>query len=286
MPTMPAWTWEWHPHPETWGLVLALFLGYQYALRRIGPRKVRDGQPVATRGQKIAFTSGIAVLLIAVEWPVHDLAEGYLYSVHMLQHMTLSLVVPPLLMVGTPPWLVRTLIPPRAMRIARRLTRPLIALVIFNATIVITHWPVLVNRSVGNEGLHFGLHAVLVLASMIMWTPVLSPVLELPRLSLPAQMFYLFLQSIVPTVPASFLTFGERPLYAAYDAFPHLWGISTLADQRTAGLIMKLLGGFVLWGFIMVIFFRWAKIERDEGIDVIQMHGVDRELNRMEMVDR
>lgn len=283
---MPDWTWQWHPHPETWGLILFLLIGYHYALRRIGPSKVNEGEAVATRGQRASFHAGVAVLLIAVEWPVHDLAEGYLYSVHMLQHMALSLVVPPLLMAGTPPWLARVILPPPAMRIVRRLTRPLVALIIFNATIVFTHWPLLVNESISNEALHFSLHLLLVLASFIMWTPVLSPVLELPRLSLPGQMFYLFLQSIVPTVPASFLTFGDRPLYAAYDLFPHLWGISTLADQRTAGLIMKILGGFVLWGFITVIFFRWAKIERDEGVDMLQLQSVDRDLNRMELVDR
>jgi len=228
----------------------------------------------------------VGAIVVASEWPVHDLAEGFLYSVHMIQHLILSLVVPPLLLAGMPAWLARALLPGRAMRMARALTRPFVALIIFNAGIVFLHWPVIVNGSVGNEAGHFGLHALLLGISLIMWTPVLSPLLELPRLSYPGQMMYLFLQSIVPTVPASFLTFGDRPLYRVYETFVHPWGISTLADQRTAGLIMKLLGGFVLWGFIAVIFFRWAKIERDEGVDMLGMQDVDRTLSRMELVDR
>ncbi|HEX9711788.1 MAG TPA: cytochrome c oxidase assembly protein [Actinomycetota bacterium] len=287
---MPAWTWQWHPHPETWVLAAMLLGGYHLALRRIGPQRVRSGEPVATRGQRWSFTLGVLALLAAIEYPIHELAEGYLYSAHMVQHLIMSLAVPPLILGGMPAWMVRAILPPPAMRLARRITRPFIALVIFNATIVFIHWPLLVNTSVTNEPVHFLMHAVLLTASFIMWMPVKSPVLELPRLSLPGQMFYLFLQSVVPTVPASFLTFGTRPLYRVYETFQQPWGISALGDQQAAGLIMKLVGGFVLWGFIGVIFFRWAKIERGEGVDMLQMHAVERDvtkgLDEMEMVDR
>jgi len=76
-------------------------------------------------------------------------------------------------------------------------------------------------------------------------------------------MLYLFLQTIIPTVPASFLTFGNTPLYRIYETFPRLWGVGALTDQQVAGLIMKIAGGFYLWTVIAVIFFRWY--EREEG---------------------
>lgn len=280
-----AWSWEWHPHPETWVLVFLLLGGYFIALRRIGPARVRPGEVVATRGQRWSYTIGVLALFAVIEYPMHELAEGYLYSAHMVQHVVMALVVPPLILAGLPAWMVRSILPPPAMRVARRITRPFVALVIFNAAIVFVHWPLLVNASVRNEPVHFLMHAVLLAASFIMWMPVMSPVLELPRLSLPGQMFYLFLQSIVPTVPASFLTFGARPLYRVYEEFPTLWGISALADQQTAGLIMKIVGGFILWGFIAAIFFRWARIERDEGVDMLEMQGVTHDMNKMELVD-
>ena len=58
-----------------------------------------------------------------------------------------------------------------------------------------------------------------------MWWPVVSPLPEMPALSPPGQMIYLFLQSLAPTIPASFLTFGRSPLYPVYEAFPRI-GVS------------------------------------------------------------
>jgi putative membrane protein len=93
-------------------------------------------------------------------------------------------------------------------------------------------------------------------------------------------MFYLFLQSLVPTVPASFLTLSDAPLYKAYAHLPKLWGITTIDDQRVAGLLMKVGGGFILWGFIASIFFRWAyQEERGEG--ALLWEDVERELKQV-----
>jgi putative membrane protein len=91
--------------------------------------------------------------------------------------------------------------------------------------------------------------------------PLLSPLPEVPRLQPLVRMLFLFMQSIVPTVPASFLTFGDRPLYKFYEHVPRLWGLSALDDMRFAGLIMKVLVGFAMWITITVIFFRWHTAE-------------------------
>jgi putative membrane protein len=90
------------------------------------------------------------------------------------------------------------------------------------------------------------------------------------KLSYPARMFYLFLQSLVPTVPASFLTFGHTVLYHVYDRAPETFGIHPMTDQRAAGLIMKLVGGFLLWTVIAWYFFKWSNIEERENIDVLE----------------
>jgi putative membrane protein len=94
------------------------------------------------------------------------------------------------------------------------------------------------------------------------------------------QMLYLFLQSILPTVPASFLTFGSKPLYSFYETVPRLYGWSALSDQQVAGLIMKLVGGFYLYSVIAVIFFRWyADEERvDERAREREAGGADETL--------
>ncbi|MFP5225519.1 MAG: cytochrome c oxidase assembly protein [Actinomycetota bacterium] len=276
-------SWAWHPHPDAWLLVGILVIGYRIALRRRERTSTDPFEVVSTRRQRGLFYGGCLALLISGEWPIHDLAEGYLYSVHMIQHLMLTLLVAPLLLAGLPAWLFRKLLPGPLMRVARTLSRPLIALIVANSVLVLTHWPLLVNRSISDEFLHLGLHVVVVVAAWIMWMPVLSPVLEIPKLAKPTQAGYLFLQSLVPTVPASFLTFGAAPLYKAYEMFPHPFGVSTLDDQRTAGLIMKLVGGSVLWIVITVIFFAWFSMESRHGVDALAHAGTDRDLDRMEL---
>jgi putative membrane protein len=98
-----------------------------------------------------------------------------------------------------------------------------------------------------------------------MWWPVLSPLPE-HRISPPFQMLYLFVQTIAPTVPASFLTFGATPLYHFYATRPRLYGVTALDDQQVAGLTMKLGGGFLLYGIIGVIFFFWYISEERPGV--------------------
>jgi putative membrane protein len=274
---------SWHPHPDVWILLAVLAGGYAWAIRKIGPRKVHPIERVVTRGQLLAFAGGLLTIWVAADWPIHDVAEGYLYSVHMIQHLLLSLIAPPLILVGTPDWLLRWVLGRRGMAVARFLTRPLIALVLFNTVIAVTHIPAVVDLAATSEPFHFGAHAVLVTSAFCMWSPVLNPLIELPKLTYPARMVYLFLQSLVPTVPASFLTFGQTVLYRVYADGPGMWGISAITDQRAAGLLMKIVGGFILWSVIAWYFFKWFVTEEREGIDVLEWGKVEGDLNRMEL---
>ena len=265
---------HWHPHPDVWLLIVTLGVGYAVLVRRVGPTKVHAVERAVSRRQILAFAAGVATLWIAADWPVHDLAETRLYSVHMVQHLLLTLVAPPLLMVGTPAWLWQVVLGRTGLAVAKQVTRPFFALVIFNVVLVVTHIPQLVTLSVRSEVFHFLLHALVFASALIMWSPVLNPLLELPTLSYPKRMFYLFLQSLVPTVPASFLTFGHSVLYHVYENMPRI-GVSPLTDQLVAGLVMKLIGGFLLWGFIGWYFFKWYSLEEREKVDVLEWSKID-----------
>jgi putative membrane protein len=281
---VPDLTLGWHPHFEVWALFVGLLGGYGWALRRIGPRHVSPGEPPASRGQVTAFVLGIAAMWIAADWPVHELAEERLFSVHMVQHLLLSLVGPPLVLMGIPGWLFRAVVRPRPVfAVARALARPIPALLLFNGYIAVSHWPPVVQLQVSSEPAHFLLHSVLVGTALLMWMPVLSPVAEIPRLRYPGQMLYLFAQSIVPTVPASFLTFADAPLYPFYGTAAPLAGVDAVLDQRIAGLVMKLLGGLILWAAIAVLFFKWHAEEEATGSDAPVWEDVERELHRMEV---
>jgi putative membrane protein len=244
-------------HPEVW-LLLAGLLGLAlYAVKVIGPKAVRDGSPIVTRRQVGWFVAGMLVLWAASDYPIHDIAEERLFSIHMVQHLLLSYVVPPIFLLATPTWLARLVVGNKAGAVLRRLTRPVVAGVLYNVVIVFTHWQVVVNDSVANPIAHYSLHTLLVVASLLMWTPVCGPLPEL-RISLPAQMIYLFMMSIVPTVPAAWLVFAEGAVYSSYDIPERLWGLSVTDDQQIAGVVMKLIAGFYIWGLIVGLFFKWA----------------------------
>ena len=268
---LPAW----HAHPDVWLLFGSAAAFYLITCRR----HLRDtGEATPVRRTRL-FLLGVAILWVGADWPIHDLAERYLYSVHMAQHILFTLVAAPILIAGTPAWMLRRLLAPRpVMAVFRRITRPLVALVLFNAVLLFTHWPAVVTASVHSEWLHFGLHVMLTGSALIMWWPVMSPLPELPALPAPGQMLYLFLQSLAPTIPASFLTFGDHPLYPVYATFPRIWGISALTDQLVAGLLMKLVGGAILWGFIAVVFFRWHDQEQRDGWDPLSYRDVEHEI--------
>jgi len=277
----------WHAHFDTWAIFSVIILGYVVALRR---ERARTGAPAATRGQLWSFGLGMAFMWGVSDWPVHDLAEGYLYSVHMAQHLTLTLVVAPLLLLGTPAWLARRILrPPGLLKVVRALTRPAPALFQANLILVLSHWPAVVEATLVHHPLHFLAHAILLTSAVLLWFPVLSPLPEVPRMTPPLQMLYLFLDTILPTIPASFLTFGKKPLYPIYETFPRLWHISALNDQLFAGLIMKVGAGFYLWIVIAVIFFRWyAKEEATNkeygdasGNDLLLWDDVEKELARL-----
>jgi putative membrane protein len=234
---MPAW----HPHPSVWLVLGGIWVAYLVAVRR---HRTVAGEPSDGRRRTMLFSVGMACLWLGADWPVHDLAEGYLYSVHMAQHLLF----------------------------------PIVALILFNGLLLFTHWPEVVEASVRSEFTHFSLHVLLFGSAILMWWPVMSPLVELPALTPPAQMMYLFAQSLAPTIPASFLTFGHTLLYPVYGTFPRIWGISALNDQLIAGLLMKLVGGFILWGFVATIFFRWHAREERDGWDALAFRQVEREL--------
>lgn len=279
---MPATELTWSPHPSTWVLLAGLLLWYEISLRRAGPSHVSPGDEPATRRQRLAFRLGVLTLLVGSEWPIHELAEERLFSIHMVQHTLFTLVAPPLLLAGTPGWLARRLLG-RAIGLVRVLARPLPALLIFNGMIVLTHWTLVVDASLRWPWAHFGLHVLLISSATLMWMPVLSPLFEIPRLRYPTQMLYLFAQSIVPTVPASFFTFGDTPLYRFYEVASPLMGVDPVADQRIAGLIMKIGGGFILWGFITAVFFRWSKQDELTGSEEPVWQDVERQANKLEV---
>jgi putative membrane protein len=248
--------WRFQANPEVYLLVAFLIGAYVYSMRVIGPRAVAEGQPVVTRSNVWCFVGAMVLLFAASTWPIHQIGEDYLYSAHMLQHMMLSYFMPPLVLLATPAWLMRLLVGTgRTWRVVTFMTKPVVAAVMFNAAVMITHIPPVVNASVQTAPLHYSLHLLLVLTAVLMWMPVVGPFHEL-RISDSAKPVYLFLQSVVPTVPAGWLTFAEGVVYKHYNQPVRVWGISPTDDQQLAGAIMKIGGSIFLWALVVFYFFK------------------------------
>lgn len=273
--------WAFHLHTDVFLVIFLLFVAYREALRRLGPRLAPAGEPPATRRQKRLFALGVALLFVFSFWPIHDLAEEFLFSVHMTQHTVFSLVVVPILLAGTPGWLISWIIRP-VLPLMRKLVRPLPASLLYNGVVAISHAATWVNFTSANEVPHFFAHALLVTTAAIMWLPVIHARPELPQMSAPVKMVYLFAQSLIPNVPSIFLAFAEEPLYQWYAEAPRIWEtFGAVEDQQLAGAIMKISGTMIIWGIIVVLFFRWYRGgERQGGSDVLRWEDVERELAR------
>lgn len=212
--------------------------------------------------QAVYFYGALAVFYLAEGSPLHDLAEIYLFSAHMVQHLLLSYVVALLFIVGTPVWILRPLLLNRVVRpVARVLTRPVVAAVVFSLFFSGWHFPAIYEGALGSDIVHHSEHIVFIGTALLMWWPLLSPLPELPRLSNVGQILYLFALPFGQFLVAALLTFSSEVIYPTYAAAPRLLGLSALGDQQLGGGIMKIVGFFVYGIPLVLAFFRWYRSE-------------------------
>jgi putative membrane protein len=263
---MTASGWSWTAgsiHPE---VVLACGLAaaaWAWAWRA-GGRRPRPAPAVR-------FVGSLLALLLALNGPLHDLSDWYLFSAHMVQHLVLTLVVPPLLLTGLPGWMVDGLLRPclahRASRaVVRTLTRPLPAFAVYAVALVGWHLPGPTNTALEQHGWHVVEHLVLLVAAVIGWWPILSPSRLVPPLPYAAQLLYLFVFGMPMTVVAAMITGAERVLYPFYAAAPRVVDLTPLADQRLGGVIMWVPSGLIPLAAFTLVFFRWVAAEVDEPV--------------------
>lgn len=252
------WT-QFSVHPST--VIGILALGGLYAWRaKVGTGK-RDGGKSGHElktATAVSFAAGLVVLFLSINGPIHDLSDDYLFSAHMVQHLLLTLAVPPLLLAGTPGWMLRPALRNPAVRsVARFLTKPLPCYAVFNLVMIAWHLPPLYNLAMANHNVHILEHLMFIAASVLMWWPLLSQLPELPRLSYPGQMLYSFLMTIPMSVVAISITYADHVLYPAYAAAPRIIAMTPLEDQLMGGLIMWIPGGLIFIIIMSVVFFKW-----------------------------
>jgi putative membrane protein len=249
----------WTPQP---GVLLGPFALVAAYVLLAGPLNRRspgwEGRTVSAR-QKAAFYGGVATLLVALGPPLDDWSGHYLLTAHMVQHLLLMLLAPPLLLAGVPGWMLAPLARnPVANRIGYVLTRPVVAYGLASATLIAWHLPALYEAALYSDLLHLTEHALFFATALLAWWPVLGSLPQWPRISPMLQCLYYSALTIPGAIVGAFIVFSEPGLYRPYDTAPRVFGIDLATDQDAAGLLMWVGEGTIYLLLITVTFLRWA----------------------------
>jgi putative membrane protein len=229
--------------------------------------------PVAVSRQA-AFSAGLLLILVALVSPLDALADQYLFSAHMLQHLLLTLGTVPLLLVGTPGWLLRSVLhATHSTGFVRRARHPLIAFFTFNLVFSLAHIPAVYELALSNELLHALEHLLFIGTAALMWLPVLSPLPDIvPPYPALGQVLYLFLQSVPASLVGALITTTSVAYYATYIAAPRVTSLSPLEDQQLGGLLMWVGSGLYFLIATAVVFFAWASREEAANRRPVGVH--------------
>jgi putative membrane protein len=261
-PDASPW-FTWNLDPILWLGIVGFVAAYFYA---IGPLRRRYSLgPPATSRQIAYFLLGTITLAVALVSPLDFISDHYLFSAHMIQHMLLVVVAPPLWLLGTPGWLLAPLFRREPVRqFTRVITNPIVAFLALNVDLYLWHLPPLYNAALTNEALHIVEHLMYITLGVLFWWVVLSPVEEAPRVSRGVAIIYLFLACQPMVLLGALLTFAPAPVYAPYVAAPRITSLSPLTDQQLGGLIMWLPSNIPFLIALSVFFFTWVS-EQDRA---------------------
>ncbi len=252
--------WSWSPDP---GVAFGVTAAAWYYYRRAAGRPDDGIQPIP-RARRISFAAGLATIVLALMSPIGVLADDYLLSFHMLQHVMLTIVAPVLILLGIPAWMYQPVVNAfggRLWRVWRVLTLPVIAFVLFHLPYSVYHVPVVYDLSLQYLPVHIAAHTFLLGVAMISWWSVLAPSKELGKVAPAVAMLYLFVQTIPGQVVGALITYADHVLYPSYREAGRVFGLSAMNDQQIGGLIMWIGTSTIYLAAVAIVFFRWASRE-------------------------
>jgi putative membrane protein len=244
-------TWHWSPF--SLAAVVLLCLGYGFTLWFLHKRKPQE-RPIKKR-QIAWFSSAILIIALFVFTPIDLVARTQLFVAHMFQVVFLITFAAPCLLFSCPDWLVKALVArsiPHA--ILRLLTQPVVASVLFNATFLLWHTPVLFDKALKYGNLYHVMLWSIFVTSLLNWWPLIGEERQLHKLTYPAQMLYAFLDGQPMDIYALIIVFSGVVIYP-YNV-PAQLNIGAFADQASAGALL-LLPGIIDLVVMSPLFFRW-----------------------------
>ena len=228
--------------------------------------------------RRTALLAAALVLLEVILSPAFERYADESLTMHMLQHVVLIAIVPPLVVLAAPWLTVWRAAPLEARRSLahgvlrlpacirgglRGLVSPVVAFLLITVDLAVWHVPALYDLTLGNAAVHDVEHASFLVLGILFWNPILdSPPLH-PRLGQLQRAVYAGAGLVTGWLLALVLAFASAPLYPAYAALPHrLGGLSTLADQQLAAGVMLGIGSIPLTIALFVFLYRWLDEER------------------------
>jgi putative membrane protein len=241
------------------GLLIAGGL-YVYALA---------SRPAGTRVdwlRAFSFVAGALAIFLALASPL-DVAADRLLSMHMLQHVVLTTIGPPLVLLGLPAQAAERLFGVEPIgAVGRVVTNPLIAGALFIVNMWLWHAPPLYGAALECLSVHIVMHLAFLGTGFLFWWPIVQPSPNLAPISAGGRLLYIFVTGFPMAVLALLLLASSSVVYDFYETTPGLWGISPIADQQIAGLIMGALGEAASFIAFSLLFVRYL-VQEDKSAD-------------------
>jgi putative membrane protein len=254
--TNTAWTWTWTAYPGVWLFIALFWFGVSRWNRAAARRAGAETGPMHP-----GFYGGLVLLWLALDWPIGALGAGYLASIHMVQFILIAMLAPPALLLGLSP---SALASADRSAIVRRLTSPVMALVLFNAVVLLTHLPPIVDTLMQSQLGSMLIDLLWLASGLLFWWPIILATPARPRFVPPLRMLYLMVGLMFSPVMfglAGFMVYAPHPLYGVYELAPPFAGFSSRDDHQLAGVLMSIGGAIVAFVGLTVTFFRWSKTD-------------------------
>ena len=251
----------WPLDPTVYAGLVILFFCHAWLAR-----SVEDAQ----RKHTLYFLAGLLTIWVALETPIDTVSDAYLDSVHMLQHVLLGFVAPPLLLLGLSHDMAARL---ASVSFVRAVTEPVPAQVIAGTVMVFWHVPALYDATLRSESLHVFEHLTFIAGGVVLFWPVLGDTSRWSRwhMSPVAKLLYLLVATLPQDGVALALLFSRDPFYDFYTHVPRLvTGLTPVIDQTLAGAVLMVLGKAAMTVCGLAVFFDWFGAEHREDMARIQ----------------
>jgi cytochrome c oxidase assembly factor CtaG len=267
---LTAWSFD----PAVAIPLIAGALGWLWAVRRIDQRHPHNPVPPL---RVASFLLGLATIAVALQSGI-ERYDTTLFSIHMVQHLLLMLVAPPLLLLGAPvtvllrvvsPWLRRRVVLPILHSAPFRfVSHPVVAWLAFTAVVWGTHFSPLFDIALDDDNVHQLEHVLFLVSALFFWFPVVGADPSPNRLGYPGRALYLLLQMPPSSFLAMAILFDDQPLYDHYQELGAPYGVTALADQQSAAGIMWVSSDLILIAVLMLVVGAWLRHDERRTLEV------------------